>query len=95
MLLQLVKLRQQLKVAVSNYQAAVPHLRKYLLHNITALKKILSRHLQDHPFLTTTPLIHLDPDKRATTTASTNELLLSTDSSTVPSILPPEPNSVP
>ena len=77
----------------------MPHPSKYLLHAITSPIKLLIMHLQYHLSFLTTPLNHLDPDERATTAAathrdSTNELIISTDYITVPSIFPPEPTPV-
>ena len=68
---------------------------KYFHRAVTSLIKLLTRHLQYHSSFLPTPPIRLDIDECANTSAathrdSTNELLLSTDSITVPIILPPE-----
>ena len=63
MLLHLTEFRQELMVAASNCQADVPHLRKYLLHMITATIKLLSGHLQDHHPLPAKSLNHLEEDE--------------------------------
>ena len=93
-LLQLAELRQELKVAGSIYQFAIPHPRKYLLRVVIVLIKLLTRHLQYHLSFLPTPLNHLDPDKRDTTASAahrdfTSELLLYIASSKYPSIFPP------
>ena len=78
------------------------HLRKYLLREITAPTKLLTRNIQDHPYLPATPLNHLDPDQCAVVAAhrdSTNELppilFLSKSSSVVLRIFPTGHNNVP
>ena len=78
-LLHMSKLSQELKVASSNYQAAMLHRRKYLLREITAPIKILNRHHQEHQYLPNTALNHFEADERADAAASdhrysTNEL---------------------
>ena len=61
---------------------------------VDGLIKLLTRHLEDHPYFIPTPLIHLDRYEIATTSTakyrqSTNKLILTTASSTAPIIFPP------
>ena len=90
LLLLMVELHQELKVAASNYQAVVPNPRKYPLHAVTALIKP-SRGTFRTTYTLPTPLIHLDTKKCATMADanhidSINELLLSTGYITVTNI---------
>ena len=83
------ELRQALTVDASIYQDSVTHPRKPLPRMITDPIKLLTRHLQYHPYLSATLLNDFDPDECAAATDaahrdSTNELiphlLLSTSS---------------
>ena len=99
-LIQLESLKMLLQVASSAYPSNIPYSNDHLLDSYALLVKLLTRHLQDHPSFITTLPNHLEPDKRATTAAathmeSTNKLLLSTASITLPRILPPELNTEP
>ena len=93
-LLQLAEIRKKIKVAASTYQDSMPYPSKYLLRAVTDPTKFLIRHLQNHPYFPPTALNRLETDERdntavATHRNSTNELFLSTASSTVPSIFRP------
>ena len=58
-IIQLTRLWQELKFAVSTFQSSLPRLIKYLLCAFIVPSKLLTRHLQYHPYFLPTPLIHL------------------------------------